>query len=182
MSRIGKMPVNIPSGIEVTIDTNTLSVKGPKGHLSREFSNVITFIKEANSIAIKPTANVKPSEVTKDVRAIWGLSRQLVNNMIEGVSKGFAKNIIITGNGYKASIVSGMLQLSLGYSHDILMEIPSGIEIKCDKNIISISGINKELVGLFASKVRSKRPTEPYKGKGLEYEGVVIIKKASKKK
>jgi len=182
MSRIGKVPVNIPSGIEVAIDANTLSVKGPKGHLSREFSGLIKLIKEANTITVKPSADVKPSEVMKDVRAIWGLSRQLVNNMIEGVSKGFSKNIIINGNGYKASIISGMLQLSLGYSHDILIEIPSDIDVKCDKNIISISGSNKESVGLFASKVRSKRPTEPYKGKGLEYEGVVIIKKASKKK
>lgn len=182
MSRIGKVPVNIPSGIEVTIDTNILSVKGPKGHLLREFSDLIKLTQEDTSIRIRPRADVKPSQVTKDVRAIWGLSRQLVNNMIEGVSKGFAKNIVITGNGYKASIMSGMLQLSLGYSHDILMEIPNGIEVKCDKNIISISGNDKELVGLFASKVRSKRPTEPYKGKGLEYEGVVIIKKASKKK
>jgi large subunit ribosomal protein L6 len=182
MSRIGKVPVSIPSGIEVIIDANLLVVKGPKGQLSREFSGLIKLAKEENAIAVKPAADVKPSQVTKEVRAIWGLSRQLVNNMVAGVSKGFSKNIVITGNGYKASMVADMLQLSLGYSHDILMEIPTGITIKCDKNIISISGNDKELVGLFASQVRAKRPTEPYKGKGLEYEGVVIIKKASKKK
>jgi large subunit ribosomal protein L6 len=182
MSRIGKVPVSVPSGVEVTIDANKLSVKGPKGQLSREFSGLVKLAKQENTIAVKPAMDVKPSQVTKEVRAMWGLSRQLVNNMVEGVSKGFSKNIVITGNGYRASIVAGMLQLSLGYSHDILMEIPTGIEVKCDKNIISISGNDKELVGLFSSQVRGKRPTEPYKGKGLEYEGVVIIKKASKKK
>ncbi len=182
MSRIGKVPVSVPSGVEVTIDANKLLVKGPKGQLSREFSGLVKLAKQDNDILVKPSIDVKPSQVTKEVRAMWGLSRQLVNNMVEGVSKGFGKNIIITGNGYRASIVAGMLQLSLGYSHDILMEIPTGIEVKCDKNIISISGNDKELVGLFASQVRAKRPTEPYKGKGLEYEGVVIIKKASKKK
>lgn len=182
MSRIGKVPVTLPSGVEVTIDANKLSVKGPKGQLLRDFSVLVKLSKEDNTILVKPAIDVKPSQVTKEVRAMWGLSRQLVNNMVEGVSKGFRKNIVITGNGYRASIVAGMLQLSLGYSHDILMEIPTGIEVKCEKNIISISGNDKELVGLFASQVRAKRPTEPYKGKGLEYEGVVIIKKASKKK
>lgn len=182
MSRIGKVPVTLPSGVEVTIDANKLSVKGPKGQLSRSFSSLVKLAKEDNTILVKPVMDVKPSQVTKEVRAMWGLSRQLVNNMVEGVSKGFGKNIVITGNGYRASIVAGMLQLSLGYSHDILMEIPTGVEVKCEKNIISISGNDKELVGLFASQVRAKRPTEPYKGKGLEYEGVVIIKKASKKK
>lgn len=182
MSRIGKIPVSLPSGVEATVSANSLSVKGPKGVLSRDFSTLVKLSKEEDKIAVKPAVDVKPSQVTKEVRAIWGLSRQLVNNMVEGVSKGFSKNLVITGNGYRASMVAGMLQLSLGYSHDILMEIPSDITVKCDKNIISISGSDKELVGLFASQVRAKRPTEPYKGKGLEYEGVVIIKKASKKK
>lgn len=182
MSRIGKIPVNVPSGVEVTINANTFSVKGPKGALSREFSDLIKISKEENAVAVKPATNVKPSEVTKQVRAMWGLTRQLVNNMIQGVSKGFSKSLVITGSGYKASMIGNLLQLSLGYSHDILMAVPNGLEVKCEKNIISISGNDKELVGLFASKVRAKRPTEPYKGKGIEYAGVVIIKKASKKK
>jgi large subunit ribosomal protein L6 len=182
MSRIGKIPVSIPSGVEVKIDSNAFFVKGPKGSLEREFSSLLRISKEDNGVNVRPAADVKPSQVTKQVRALWGLSRQLVSNMIEGVSKGFSKTLIITGNGYRASVVGGMLQLALGYSHDIIMEIPSGLEVKCEKNTITIAGNDKELVGLFASKVRAKRPTEPYKGKGLEYEGVVVIKKASKKK
>ena len=182
MSRIGKIPVNVPSGVEVTIHSSNFSVKGPKGTLSRDFSDLVKISKEENAVWIKPATEMKPSQVSKEVRAMWGLTRQLVNNMIEGVSKGFSKSLVITGSGYRASIVDGMLQLTLGYSHDILMAVPKGLEVKCDKNNIIISGNDKELVGLFASKVRSKRPTEPYKGKGIEYEGVVIIKKASKKK
>lgn len=182
MSRIGKIPVSIPSGVEVKIDSNAFCVKGPKGSLSREFSPLLRISTEENKVNVSPAADVKPSQVTKQVRALWGLSRQLVSNMVEGVSKGFSKTLVMTGNGYKASVVSGMLQLALGYSHDIIMGIPSGLEVKCEKNTITISGNDKELVGLFASKVRAKRPTEPYKGKGLEYEGVVVIKKASKKK
>lgn len=182
MSRIGKIPVAIPTGVEVKIDATNISVKGPKGILSRTCSELVKISLENNTIAVVPAVAVKPSETTKEVRAIWGLTRQLVNNMVEGVSKGFAKSLVITGNGYKASMVSGMLQMSLGYSHDIVMAVPQGIEVKCDKNIINVSGSDKEQVGLFASQVRAKRPTEPYKGKGIEYEGVVIIKKASKKK
>jgi large subunit ribosomal protein L6 len=182
MSRIGKIPVTIPAGVEANINMNGLSVKGPKGVLSREFSKLIKLSRENDSILISPAVDVKPSETSKEVRAMWGLTRQLVNNMIEGVSKGFSKSLVITGSGYKAAINSGMLQMSLGYSHDIVIAIPKCLEVKCDKNIVTISGHDKEQVGLFASQVRAKRPTEPYKGKGIEYEGVVIIKKASKKK
>ena len=182
MSRIGKVPVNVPTGVEVTINANSLSVKGPKGLLSREFSNLIKLSMSEQNIFVMPAVDVKPSQTTKEVRAMWGLTRQLVNNMVQGVSRGFSKALVITGSGYKAGMVNGMLQMSLGYSHDIILAIPKDIEVKCDKNIVTISGYNKEQVGLVASQIRSKRPTEPYKGKGIEYEGVVIIKKASKKK
>lgn len=182
MSRIGKVPVSLPAGVEVTVNGNSISVKGPKGTLARDYSSLVKISQEGNSVAVKPAMDVKPSQVTKEVRAMWGLTRQLVNNMVEGVSKGFSKSLVITGSGYRASISGNMLQMSLGYSHDIMMAIPKELEVKCDKNIISVSGNDKELVGLMAAKIRSKRPTEPYKGKGIEYEGVVIIKKASKKK
>jgi large subunit ribosomal protein L6 len=182
MSRIGKVPVTIPSGVEAKVSANHLSVKGPKGVLSRDFSNLIKLSLDNNNIFVTPAVDVKPSETSKDVRAMWGLTRQLVQNMLEGVSKGFSKTLIITGSGYKAGIIGGMLQMSLGYSHDIVIAVPQSIDIKCDKNTVTVSGYDKEQVGLFAAQIRSKRPTEPYKGKGIEYEGVVIIKKASKKK
>jgi len=182
MSRIGKIPVTIPTGVEVVIQGSDISVKGPKGSLSRKIDPSIKVEKKEDLLSILPTAAVKPSEVNKKTRALWGLSRQLINNMVKGVSEGFQKTLVITGNGYKTSMLGKLLQLSLGYSHDILMSVPEGLEVKCDKNEIQISGKDKELVGLFAAQVRSHRPTEPYKGKGLEYKGVVIIKKVSKKK
>jgi large subunit ribosomal protein L6 len=182
MSRIGKIPVAIPKGVEVLINGNDILVKGPKGSLNRKIDPSIKIEKRDELLAILPTAQIKPSQVDKRTRALWGLSRQLVNNMVKGVSEGFQKTIVITGNGYKSSMVGGLLQLSLGYSHDIMVAIPEGLEVKCEKNEIHISGRDKELVGLFAAQVRKHRPTEPYKGKGLEYKGVVIIKKVSKKK
>ena len=170
--------------MEITINANNILVKGPQGVLSRDLSKLITLTLNDNNISVKPTSNVKASETTKIERAMWGLTRQLVKNMVEGVSKGFSKSLVITGNGYKASMIGSnkLLQMSLGYSHDIIMAIPGDIDVKCNKNIITISGCDKEKVGLIASRIRANRPTEPYKGKGLEYEGVIIIKKASKKK
>lgn len=182
MSRIGKVPVSLPAGVEVKVNANNIAIKGPKGTLNRDFSDLVKVTLDNNSVVVAPAVAVKPSQTSKEVRAMWGLTRQLINNMVEGVSKGFSKSLVITGNGYKASMLNNMLQMSLGYSHDIVMAIPQGIEVKCDKNIITVSGNDKEQVGLLASQIRSKRPTEPYKGKGIEYEGVVIIKKASKKK
>jgi large subunit ribosomal protein L6 len=182
MSRIGKVPISLPKGVEVLVKGSDVSIKGPKGDLFRKIDPSIKVEVKGETIAILPTAQVKPSEVDKRTRALWGLSRQLINNMVQGVSEGFQKTLVITGNGYKSSMLGKLLQLSLGYSHDILMAVPEGLEVKCEKNEIQISGRDKELVGLFAAKVRSHRPTEPYKGKGLEYKGVVIIKKVSKKK
>lgn len=182
MSRIGKTPIEIPSGVEVKVSGNEVRAKGPKGELSRSLNESMKVLIENNRLIITPSVDVKPSEVKKEDRAIWGLSRQLINNMVEGVYKGFSKSLVVTGSGYKVAIINGMLQMSLGFSHDIIMAVPKNIDVKCDKNVITISGHDKELVGLFASQIRSKRPTEPYKGKGIEYEGVVITKKASKKK
>ena len=174
MSRIGKQPVTIPEKVDVKIDGLNVDVKGPKGNLAFTFAKGVEIEKAEKEV------NVKPIDGSKKNRALWGMTRTIINNMVQGVSAGFTKNLEFTGVGYKAAVKGRTLTLNLGYSHPIDYELPEGIEAKVTKNVIEISGCNKELVGFAAAKIRSFRPPEPYKGKGVRYSDEVIIRKAGK--
>ncbi|PLX83576.1 MAG: 50S ribosomal protein L6 [Desulfuromonas sp.] len=175
MSRIGKKPVEIPSGVKVGLDGNTLTVQGPKGNLSRELPSRALVEVEADQILIRPN----PEERTT---AIQGLTRSLIANMVEGVSKGFEKVLEINGVGYRAELKGKALNLALGYSHPIEYPLPEGVsaEVEPKANRITVRGIDKEMVGATAAKIRSFRSPEPYKGKGIKYLDERIIRKAGK--
>ncbi|HEX5429626.1 MAG TPA: 50S ribosomal protein L6 [Patescibacteria group bacterium] len=175
MSRIGKKPVVIPAGVTVEIKENTIKVHGPKGELSLVVHPKVTVEKNDNEL----TVSVK-REDNKQERALWGLFRSLLANTVKGVTEGFAKVLEINGVGYKAAVAGKKLTLNLGYSHPIEMEAPAGIDLKVEKNTITITGIDKQAVGQFAAVVRGQRPPEPYKGKGIKYSDEVIRRKAGK--
>ena len=174
MSRIGKQPVVVPEKVTVTIADRKISVKGPKGELDLTHHEGVNVAQEDKSIVVKPV------DESQKNRALWGLTRTLVSNMVEGVTNGFTKNLEFTGVGYKAAVSGNKITLNLGYSHPIEYELPEGVAAKVTKNVIEVSGINKELVGFTAAKIRSFRPPEPYKGKGVKYADEVIIRKAGK--
>ncbi len=177
MSRVGKQPVLLPEGIGVDIVNNTILVKGKKGELKNSFPESIQVTKENNKIL------VAPKDGGKDAKGSWGLIRTIINNMVVGVEEGFTKNLIVNGVGYRAAVNEGILTLQLGYSHDIKLAIPSDLEVKCAKPTeISVSGIDKQKVGQFASEIRSFRKPEPYKGKGIRYNDETIRRKEGKKK
>ena len=175
MSRIGKMPVTIPSGVKVTLDGNHITVEGPKGKLERDFHPNMTVKAEDNVITVE-----RPSDKKED-RALHGLTRALINNMVVGVSTGFKKDMELVGVGYRAAKQGNNLVLTVGYSHPVEMEPLEGVEIDVPAPTkITISGTDKEKVGAFAANVRSVRPPEPYKGKGIKYVDEVIKRKAGK--
>jgi len=176
MSRIGKMPVIIPGGVEFTLtEDNHLTVKGPKGQLSRKLSSDMNIAQEDGQLVIK-----RPSDLKRH-KALHGLTRTLVNNMIVGVTDGYTKRLEINGTGYRAAKSGNKLTLSLGYSHPIEMVDPDGVTSEVEgTNKITISGIDKEKVGQYAANIRAKRPPEPYKGKGVKYENEYIRRKAGK--
>ena len=174
MSRIGKQPVAIPEKVNVTITDRVIDVKGPNGQLTFTHHTGVNVEQKDNQILVNPV------DASQKNRALWGLTRTLVNNMVTGVTTGFTKNLIFTGVGYKAAVSGSKLTLNLGYSHPIDYELPEGISAKVTKNEIAISGANKELVGFAAAKIRSFRPPEPYKGKGIKYADETIIRKAGK--
>lgn len=174
MSRIGKMPVTIPEKVDVKIDGKMVTVKGAKGELSYEFTDMVEINNDGKEIVVKPVNE------SKQARSLWGTTRTLINNMVVGVSEGFTKTLEFEGVGYKAAAKGDTLVLNLGYSHPIDYKLPEGITAKVTKNVIDISGSSKELVGFVAAKVRSFRPPEPYKGKGVRYQGEVILRKAGK--
>lgn len=174
MSRIGKVPVNIPDKVEVKIENGFVTVKGAKGTLSHQLNSNVVIMLEGKSII------VSPKDDSADARSQWGTARTLLNNMVTGVSAGFVKSLEFNGVGYKAAVNGSILNLSLGYSHTIDFPLPSGITAKVSKNQIDIEGSNKELVGQVAAKVRSFREPEPYKGKGVKYLDEKIIRKAGK--
>jgi large subunit ribosomal protein L6 len=177
MSRIGKKPVAIPSGVTATIEAGQLSVKGPKGTLAMPLRDEISYTLEGEGIS------VKPASATKQARAFWGMQRTLVQNLITGVTEGFTKKLLITGVGYRAAAQGKNLKLQLGYSHDVDYAIPEGIEIKTpDNTTVEISGIDKQKVGQVAAEIRRWRKPEPYKGKGIKYDGEFIFRKEGKKK
>ena len=177
MSRIGKKPVAIPSGVTATIDNGQLSVKGPKGTLALQMRDEISYTLEEGAISIKP------ANATKAARAFWGMQRTLVQNLVTGVTEGFSKKLLITGVGYRANSQGKMLKLQLGYSHDVDVAVPEGIEVKTpDQTTVEISGIDKQKVGQLAAEIRRWRKPEPYKGKGIKYDGEYIFRKEGKKK
>ena len=177
MSRIGKKPVAIPSGVTANIEEGTMTVKGPKGTLSMGLSDLIDYKVEGEEI------QVKPANDTKQARAFWGMQRTLVSNLVEGVTDGFTKVLEISGVGYRANAQGKTLKLQLGYSHDVDLAVPEGLEVKTpDQTTVETSGIDKQAVGQFAAEVRRWRKPEPYKGKGIKYRGEYIFRKEGKKK
>jgi large subunit ribosomal protein L6 len=175
MSRIGKLPVMVPAGVTVKVEGHTVSVKGPKGELSRTIPSNITVKLEGSTITL-----TRPSDETKD-KSMHGLSRTLVANMVEGCAKGYMKSLEITGVGYKAEPKPFGLQLALGYSHQIQYKAPAGIKLTAPQPTqVVIEGADKEKVGQVAAEIRSLRPPEPYKGKGIKYTGEVVRRKAGK--
>ena len=178
MSRIGKKPITVPQGVTVTIDGNTVRVKGPRGELERTLHrDVVVERDETGQIVVR-----RPSDEPQH-RALHGLSRTLVANMVDGVSKGFTKRLQISGVGYRASTEGKILNLQLGYSHDIKYAVPADIDVRCESpTSIAITGADRQRVGQIAAEIRSFRPPEPYKGKGIRYEGEQILRKEGKKK
>jgi large subunit ribosomal protein L6 len=175
MSRIGKKPVTVPAGVTVTIDGTHVTVKGAKGELDRTFSDLLTIKQEGEEILV--TRN----DETTESNAQQGLTRTLINNMVTGVSEGFEKKLELTGVGYRATLKGKDLDLSLGYSHPVVYVAPEGISFDVPDNThITVKGISKEQVGQVAAEIRSKRPPEPYKGKGIHYEGEHIRRKLGK--
>jgi large subunit ribosomal protein L6 len=175
MSRIGNLPVPVPNGVTVTLDANTVKVKGPKGELTHKLPGGITVEKEDSTLHVKRASDETPH------RALHGLTRSLVNNMIEGVTKGYQKQLEITGVGYKAEVKPYGLQLALGFSHIIEYKAPAGIKLTAPQPTqILIDGADKAMVGQVAAELRSLRPPEPYKGKGIRYAGEQIRRKAGK--
>lgn len=175
MSRIGRSPITIPAGVEIKIDGSVVSVKGPKGSLSREFNKDIAIAIEDGQIKV-----TRPSD-NKEHRSLHGLTRALLNNMVEGVTKGFQKSLELVGVGYRAAKQGNKLVLTVGYSHPVEMIPEQGLDFEVPApNKIVISGIDKEKVGAFAANVRAVREPEPYKGKGIKYEGEVIRRKVGK--
>lgn len=177
MSRIGKKAVPVPAGVSANIDGRTLSVKGPKGTLSMQLSDDITYDVQSDGISVQPAND------TKRARAFWGMQRTLVQNLVTGVTDGFTKKLLITGVGYRAAAQGRNLKLQLGYSHDVNIDVPEGIEVKTpDATTVEISGSDKQKVGQLAAEIRRWRKPEPYKGKGIKYDGEFIFRKEGKKK
>ena len=174
MSRIGKMPVGVPDKVEVKVNGGHVAVKGPNGQLEYTFNDDVKIELKDKEVLVTPI------DESKRARSMWGTARTLVNNMVTGVSTGFTKSLEFNGVGYKAAVSGNTLTLNLGYSHPIEYALPEGVSAKVTKNAIDISGANKELVGFVAAKVRSFRPPEPYKGKGVKYADEHIVRKAGK--
>ena len=177
MSRIGNKPVTVPDGVTIELANSILKAKGKLGELSMTVVELVDMSHADNQIV------VTPKEQTKIARSMWGMQRSLAQNLVTGVSEGFSKELEIQGVGYRANLQGKTLKLQLGYSHDIDFPIPDGIQIECERpTAVKISGIDKQQVGQVAAKIRSFRPPEPYKGKGVRYVGEYIFRKEGKKK
>lgn len=176
MSRIGKKLINVPAGVELTVNGNVVTVKGPKGTLTKEFSNLLTIKLEDNVLTVE-RPNDEPA-----VRAIHGTTRALINNMVVGVSEGFRKTLNLVGVGYRATEKNNGLEIALGFSHPVIINAVPGIKMTVEKNTtIYIDGVEKDLVGQVAAEIRSHREPEPYKGKGVKYSDEVVRRKEGKK-
>jgi large subunit ribosomal protein L6 len=177
MSRVGKHPVAVPSGVEVQISGQTLSAKGILGTLRLVVSNEVTAAIADGAVTIAP------KNETKHARAMWGTTRALVNNMVNGVSKGFSVTLEINGVGYRAAVQGNSLNLQLGYSHEVAYPIPNDVKIVCERpTLINITGADRQRVGQIAAEIRAYRPPEPYKGKGIKYSTETVRRKEGKKK
>jgi len=177
MSRVGKNPIEVPDGVEVSIAGAVFTAKGKLGELSQEISDAVTASLEDGKILVRPVND------SKTARAMWGTTRSLLQSLVTGVSTGFTKELEINGVGYRAAVQGKTLNLQLGYSHEINHPIPEGITITCEKpTSISISGASKQRVGQIAAEIRGYRPPEPYKGKGIKYVDETVLRKEGKKK
>ncbi|MCA1197138.1 50S ribosomal protein L6 [Sphingomonas sp. R647] len=177
MSRTGKKPIPVPAGVTASVEGGVVSVKGPKGTLTMPASDDISYEMGEGTITVKPAND------TKRAKAFWGMQRTLVQNLVTGVTEGFSKKLLITGVGYRANAQGRKLKLQLGYSHDVDLDVPEGVEVKTpDQTTVEISGNDKQAVGQFAAEIRRWRKPEPYKGKGIKYEGEFIFRKEGKKK
>ena len=175
MSRIGKMPIAVPAGVEVTIDGATVTVKGPKGELTRSFAEMLTISLNDGVLTVE-----RPDD-SREAKSLHGLTRTLLHNMVEGVSTGFSKKLQLFGVGYRAAKKGNDLEMQLGFSHPVLIECPKNISFECPSQTeIIVSGISKEQVGQVAANIRKWRKPEPYKGKGIRYEGENVRRKAGK--
>ena len=175
MSRVGTLPIAIPSGVDVTVDGSTVRVKGPKGELTRELTGGVTASVEDGSLKIQRSDDETQS------KALHGLYRSLCNGMVEGVSKGFEKRLEIVGVSYAGSVDGNKLRLQVGFSHPVFVPIPTGLKVECpNPTLIIVTGCDKQMVGEFAARVRRVRPPEPYKGKGVRYRGEQVVQKAGK--
>ncbi len=177
MSRVGKYPVEIPAGVQVAMANRILTAKGKLGELTLALTDNVDATIDGNKVAIAPRGNSTPA------RMMWGTTRALVASMVKGVSVGFSKTMEITGTGYRAAVNGNALVLNLGFSHDVNFAIPAGIKITCEKpTTIKVEGVDKRLVGQVCAEIRAWRPPEPYKGKGVKFEGEAILRKEGKKK
>ncbi|MSU76300.1 50S ribosomal protein L6 [Patescibacteria group bacterium] len=175
MSRIAKVPVELPSGVELRVEGSTLLVKGPNGELSTSIPIKLVKIETVGKEVV-----VKPANKTPEASAASGLTRTLIANLVKGVTEEFIKELEFKGVGYRAAVEGNNLKLSVGYSHPVVLEAPKGISLEVKKNVISVKGADLQAVGQFAANIRATRPPEPYKGKGIKYVGEVIRRKAGK--
>ncbi|MAS07525.1 MAG: 50S ribosomal protein L6 [Ahrensia sp.] len=177
MSRIGKKPVSIPDGVTATVDGQIVTAKGPKGELKYVVNDEVLVAMEDGAV------NVQPRNQSKDARSKWGMSRTMISNIMEGVKNGFERKLEINGVGYRAAMQGKNIQLSLGYSHEVVYSVPEGVSAACPKPTeIVLNGIDKQQLGQVAAEIREFRPPEPYKGKGVKYAEETIIRKEGKKK
>jgi large subunit ribosomal protein L6 len=177
MSRVGKYPVSIPSGVTVTVANDTVTAKGKLGELSARLTSDVEVTVEGNLVTVRPLRE------TKQARSMWGTTRALVGNLVTGVSEGFKVNLEINGVGYRAAVEGRDLVLSLGYSHPVRYPIPEGITVACERpTVIEIRGSDKQRIGQIASEIRAFRPPEPFKGKGVKYATETVLRKEGKKK
>jgi large subunit ribosomal protein L6 len=177
MSRVGKYPVGIPAGVQVALAGRTLTAKGKLGELSLELTDLVDATVDGGHVSVTPRSNETPA------RMMWGTTRALVASMVHGVSTGYAKTMEITGTGYRAAVQGSNLVMNLGFSHDVVYAIPQGIKVTCEKpTSIKVEGVDKRLVGQVCAEIRTWRPPEPYKGKGVKFVGEQIRRKEGKKK
>lgn len=185
MSRIGKQPIKIPDGVTVDMTDDLLTIKGPKGELKRKIQNNIRMTAENKEIIFSPAGGkgeLNPTRLSdKKDSALWGLYRSLAANMVKGVTEGFEKKLEFEGVGYRAAMEGDVLIMQLGFSHPVRFNAPTGSKISVEKNTIIVSGVNNEIVGETAARIRSLKPVEPYKGKGIRYKGEIVRRKAGKK-
>ena len=176
MSRLGKQPITLPAGVEATLAGDTLTLKGPKGTLARDFKQSIVGVTIEGAVI-----TLAPQNDTDEARALWGTYAAHIRNMVEGVTEGFTKVLEIEGVGYRAEVRGSSIVLSVGYSHPVELAMPEGITATVEKGVVTLTGNDKDVLGQYAANVRAVRPPEPYKGKGIHYRGEYIIRKQGKK-